>query len=141
MRGMTMATIAMACMAAAPAHAADPAEAGMRAVMLGSAAAWNAGDLERFTAIYAPDAVFVGKKGLIRGRAAIAENYRPSFVAGSNRRGQLRFEFLGLKPIGERRILFARWVLSGGAEEESGMTTLVFERRADGWKILTDHSS
>lgn len=141
MRGMTMATIAMACMAAAPAHAADPAEAGMRAVMLGSAAAWNAGDLERFTAIYAPDAVFVGKKGLIRGRAAIAENYRPSFVTGGNRRGQLRFEFLGLKPIGERRILFARWILSGGAEEESGMTTLVFERRTDGWKIVADHSS
>ena len=29
-------------------------------------------------------------------------------------------------------------VLSGG---ESGMTSLLFERRADGWKIVADHSS
>ena len=141
MRGVTVAVIALTCVAAQAAPAADPAEAGIRTAMLASAAGWNAGDLERFTAIYAPDAVFVGRKGLIRGRAALADTYRPSFGAGGNNRGRLRFEFLGLKPIGERRILFARWILSGGAEEESGMTTLVFERRADGWKIISDHSS
>lgn len=129
----------MAVHAAAP--AADPAEAAIRAVMLDSAAGWDAGDLDRFMAIYAPDAVFVTGKGLVKGKPAIADNYRKSFTAGANSRGKLRFDFLDLKRIGDRRILFARWNLSGGAKTESGMTTLVFERRADGWKIVADHSS
>lgn len=133
-------TVALA-VAQASAPAADPAAAGIRAAMLASASGWNAGDLNRFMAIYAPDAVFVGKRGLIRGKLAIAENYRRSFTGSGNSRGTLRFDFLEIKPIGDRRILFARWILSGGADEESGMTTLVFERRTDGWKIVTDHSS
>ena len=139
---MVMAAVALAPMAAhAAAPAVDPAEAAIRATMLASAAGWNAGDLDRFMAIYAPDAVFVGSKGLIRGKAAIADNYRKSFAAGGNSRGQLRFAFLECRRIGERRILFARWMLTGGAKDESGMTTLVFEHRADGWKIVADHSS
>ncbi|WP_347090970.1 YybH family protein [Sphingomonas parapaucimobilis] len=143
MRGLT---IAAACMlspmaihAAAP--VADPAEAAIRTAMLDSAQGWSMGDLDRFMAIYAPDAVFVGSKGLIQGKPAIADSYRKSFAGGANSRGQLRFDFLHLKRIGDRRILFARWNLSGGAKAESGMTTLIFERRADGWKIISDHSS
>ena len=31
-----------------------------------SAAGWNAGDLERFMAVYADDAVFVTPKGLVQ---------------------------------------------------------------------------
>ncbi|WP_322963534.1 YybH family protein [Sphingomonas fuzhouensis] len=143
MRGLTIAAAfalsPMAVHAAAP--VTDPAAAGIRAAMLDSAAAWNAGDLNRFVAIYAPDAVFVGRNGLVQGRAAIADRYRKSFTDGGNSRGQLRFDFLELKRIGDRRILFARWNLSGGTSDESGMTTLVFEHRADGWKIVADHSS
>ncbi|MCT8000613.1 DUF4440 domain-containing protein [Sphingomonas sanguinis] len=142
MRGMTvMAALALMPGVVQAAPASDPAAAGIRAAMLASAAGWNAGDLNRFVAIYAPDAIFVGKRDLIRGKAAIADNYRRSFTGSGNSRGTLRFDFLDLKPIGDRRILFARWNLSGGAEAESGMTTLVFERRADGWKIVADHSS
>ncbi|WP_428968230.1 YybH family protein [Sphingomonas sp. Xoc002] len=143
MRGLTIAAAfalsPMAVHAAAP--VTDPAEAAMRSVMLESAQGWNGGDLDRFMAIYAPDAVFVGSKGLIRGKPAIADSYRKSFAGGANNRGQLRFDFLHLKRIGDRRILIARWNLSGGAKAESGMTSLVFERRADGWKIISDHSS
>jgi hypothetical protein len=69
MRGLT---IAAACVlspvaihAAVP--AADPAEAAIRAAMLASAAGWSAGDLDRFMAIYAADAIFVTGNGLIRG--------------------------------------------------------------------------
>jgi ketosteroid isomerase-like protein len=142
MRGLTLMTIAatglMPVAVHAGAPAADPAEAGIRAAMADSAKGWDEGDLNRFVAIYAADAVFVGKNGLIRGKAAITENYRRSFTDNGNERGRLRFDFLALKPIGERRILFARWNLSGG---ESGMTTLVFEHRAAGWRIVADHSS
>ncbi|MGW8136420.1 YybH family protein [Sphingomonas zeae] len=143
MRGLTIAAACalspVAIHAAVP--AADPAEAAIRAAMQASAAGWSAGDLDRFMAIYAADAIFVTGNGLIRGKPAIADNYRKSFAGGANSRGQLRFDFLDLKRIGDRRILIARWNLSGGAKTESGMTSLVFERRADGWKIVADHSS
>lgn len=138
---VALALVPVVAQAAAPVPAADPAAAGIRAAMLASAAGWNAGDLNRFMAIYAPDAIFVGKRGLIHGKLAIADSYRRTFTGSGNSRGTLRFDFLEVKPIGERRILFARWILSGGAEDESGMTTLVFERRTDGWKIVSDHSS
>lgn len=139
MRGLSMAMIALvpvAVQAAAP--ATDPAETGIRAAMLDSAEGWNTGDLNRFVAIYAPDAVFVGKSGVTRGKAAITQNFQRSFTGDGNSRGQLRFDFLEWKRLGERRFLIARWNLSGG---ESGMTSLLFERRADGWKIVADHSS
>lgn len=132
--------IAAAPAAAAPAQV--PAETAIRQAMEASAAAWNAGDLARFMAVYADDAVFVTPKGLLRGKAAIAAKYRPSFRGVGNARGALTFAFLELRGIDPRHaMLFARWTLTGPSTVESGMTTLVFERRGTGWQIIADHSS
>ncbi|BCA61040.1 hypothetical protein HMP09_0274 [Sphingomonas sp. HMP9] len=128
--------------AAAPAIAQTPAEIAIREAMEASAAGWNAGDLARFMDIYAEDAVFVTPKGLLRGRAAIADKYRSSFRGVGNARGKLSFAFLemrGLDPA--HAMLFARWTLTASSTSESGMTTLVFERRGGAWKIISDHSS
>ncbi|MBB5713864.1 YybH family protein [Sphingomonas aerophila] len=106
-----------------------------------SAAGWNAGDLGRFMRVYAEDAVFVTSRGLVRGKAAVAARYRPSFAKGGNSRGKLSFRFLGTRTIDARhRLLWAKWTLRG-AKVESGMTTLLFERRPAGWQIISDHSS
>lgn len=122
--------------------AAGP-QAEIMAAMNASAAGWNAGSLERFVAVYAPDAVFVGKDGLVSGRAAIAARYRPSFADGANRRGRLSFEPLGFRRISAtHQLLWAKWRLTpAGGQTESGVTTLLFERRAEGWRIVSDHSS
>jgi uncharacterized protein (TIGR02246 family) len=127
---------------AAPAIAQTPAETAIRKAMETSAAGWNAGDLVRFMDVYAEDAVFVTPKGLLRGKEAISAKYRPSFGGTGNARGKLSFAFLemrGLDPA--HAILFARWTLTGPSTSESGMTTLVFERRGAAWKIISDHSS
>ncbi len=127
---------------AAPATAQTPAEIAIRKGMEASAAGWNAGDLARFMDIYAEDAVFVTPKGLLRGKPAIADKYRSSFRSVGNARGRLSFAFLemrGLDPA--HAILFARWTLTGPSTSETGMTTLVFERRGATWKIISDHSS
>ncbi|RZM33458.1 MAG: SgcJ/EcaC family oxidoreductase [Sphingomonas sp.] len=127
---------------ATPATAATPAETAIRSSMEASAAGWNAGDLARFMAVYADDAVFVTPKGLLRGKPAIADKYRSSFRGVGNVRGKLSFAFLemrGLDPA--HAILFARWTLTGATTSETGMTTLVFERRGAAWKIISDHSS
>ncbi|HEX8485818.1 nuclear transport factor 2 family protein [Sphingomonas sp.] len=134
----------LAAAAALPVVAAAPATSpsGIEAAMAASAAGWNAGDLARFMEVYAHDATYVTPKGLVTGKAAIADRYRASFADGRNRRGTLSFRMLGHRAVDPRHhILFARWTLSGGAVTESGMTTLVFERQGNAWRILTDHSS
>ena len=130
--------VAAVTLAAAPAIAHGP----ITAAMNDSAAGWNFGDLERFMAVYAQDAVYVTTKGLVRGKAAIAARYRPSFVNGGNARGRLSFRMLGERRLdATHHILFAQWVLSGGVETATGMTTLVFDRGGDVWRIIADHSS
>ena len=129
-------------MSAAAAPAQVPAETAIRQTMADSAAGWNAGDLARFMAVYADDAVFVTPKGLLRGKTAIAAKYQPSFRGVGNARGTLSFAFLEMRGIDPRHaMLFARWTLTGASTVESGMTTLVFERRGTAWQIIADHSS
>lgn len=113
------------------------------AAMDRSAAGWNAGALDRFVAIYADDAVYVGRDGLTSGKAAIAARYAKSFNVGGNERGRLSFQTLGWRHISAtHELMYARWMLSrSDGSGEQGMTTLLFERRAQGWRIISDHSS
>ncbi len=140
MRGLILGLALVA--STTPAQKADP-QAEVMAAMTASAAGWNAGDLDRFVAVYAPDAGFVTKDGVLSGRPAIAERYRPSFIKGGNARGKLSFQAIAFRTISAtHRLLFARWTLTPVAgTPQTGMTTLVFERRREGWKIIADHSS
>ena len=111
------------------------------AAMAASAAGWNAGDLNRFMAVYADDAIYVTAKGVVRGKAAIATHYAPSFTNGTNSRGMLSFDMLAERAIDARhRVLVARWTLTG-KQVQSGYTTLVFANQGNEWRIVTDHSS
>jgi uncharacterized protein (TIGR02246 family) len=139
-RTLTLPVAMIALTAAAPAQ--TPAETAIRQAMDTSAVGWNAGDLARFMDVYADDAVFVTPKGLLRGKAAISAKYRSSFQGVGNVRGKLSFAFLQMRGIDPAHaMLFARWTLTGASTSESGMTTLVFERRGAAWKIIADHSS
>lgn len=118
-------------------------EAAIRAAMEDSAAGWSAGDMPRFLAIYAEDAVFVTKDGLVRGKAAIAARYDRSYGADAGKRGRLSFRMLGARRIdATHQMLWARWMLDyPGGKQDGGVTSLLFERQAGGWKIVSDHSS
>lgn len=121
--------------------AAVPVDTGIRQAMEASAAGWNANDMDRFMAVYTDDAQFVTPGAVLRGKPAIIAHYRKSFSAGGNLRGKLSFEFLATRPIdATHQMLFARWTLTGETVE-TGMTTLLFEKRAGAWKIAADHSS
>lgn len=134
------ALMALALVAATP--PLSGAQGQVMAAMTASSEGWNAGDLDRFVAVYADDATFVIKDGVLRGKTAIADRYRPSFTGGGNVRGKLSFEAVAFRTIGPaQQLLIARWRLTGGAKEESGMTTLLWERRPVGWRIVADHSS
>jgi uncharacterized protein (TIGR02246 family) len=124
------------------ATAATP-QAAISAAMADSAAGWNAGDLARFTAIYAPDAVYVAGDKVVQGKPAIAARYARSFADGGNIRGRLSFQPLAWRPLSAVHVLHvARWTLTpANGASQTGLTTLLFERRKDGWRIISDHSS
>lgn len=137
-----MLTIGLVLLAAAPEAATDP-QAAITAAMEASAAGWNDGDMARFLNVYAGDAVFVTKDGLVRGKAAIAARYDRNYGPDTAKRGRLSFRMLGFRRVdATHQMLWARWTLDYPASKQiGGMTSLLFERRADGWKIVSDHSS
>ncbi|MCU0620249.1 MAG: SgcJ/EcaC family oxidoreductase [Gemmatimonadales bacterium] len=109
-----------------------------------AAAAWNAGDLDRFLASYAPDTAttFVDGRRPQRGIAWIRAHYAPAFAPGA-RRDSLRIEELTARPLTVTiALVTARYVLyRNGMSTGSGPFTVVMEEGPDGWKILHDHSS
>ncbi|MFA6115416.1 MAG: SgcJ/EcaC family oxidoreductase [Sphingomonas sp.] len=129
-----------------PAAAApcEDANAAIMAVMRDSAAGWTARDLDRFMAVYAEDATFVVGDGVIRGKAAIAARYAPRFAPeAAAKRGALSFEQMAFRPIDpSHALLVARYRLKvAGAADQTGPTSLLFEKQREGWKIVADHSS
>ena len=136
--------LTIAAAAAAVAQPVAAARTDIAASMTDSAAGWNAGNLDRFVAVYADDAMFATTKGLLRGKAEITDHYRPGFANGGNARGKLGFQMLAWRTISTvHQLLVARWTLTpgDGARPETGLTTLLFERRKEGWRIISDHSS
>lgn len=127
----------------APAAAAEDPQAAITAAMTDSAAGWSTGDMPRFLGIYADDAVFVTKDGLVRGKAAIAARYARNYGADAAKRGTLSFRMLGFRRIdATHQMLWAQWRLDyPGGKTDAGVTSLLFERGAGGWKIVSDHSS
>lgn len=124
-------------------------QAGIEAVMADSAEGWNSGDMDRFLAIYseAPETSFVGSGGLVRGRAAMEERYRAAYDwtdPDPSERGVLTFETQDVRTLGPDHALYiGRYILTYPDDREpaTGLTSLVFAREQDGWKIIADHSS
>jgi uncharacterized protein (TIGR02246 family) len=105
---------------------------------------WNRGDLNGFLSDYAPESTttFVDGRRARHGIDFIRQNYTPWFTPGAHR-DSLRFEQVEARPLSPTLALVtARFLLErGGKTTRSGPFTLVMERRAQGWKIIHDHSS
>lgn len=117
-----------------------------------SAAGWNAGDIDRFLAIYSDDPAtsFTGSDGINRGKPGIRARYLVSYHdqfggMASAVPTNLSFTFEDFRMLGtDYVLLIARWKLVKFSDEKgakSGMTSLLFHHEAGGWKIVADHSS
>jgi ketosteroid isomerase-like protein len=109
-----------------------------------SAQAWNRGDLDAFVSDYLDSSrtTYVGRRGIVRGRAAIRDVYAPRFAPGGVR-DSLSFEGLEVDSLapGVTHVL-AYYVLSrGDSTVARGPTSLVMLRVGERWKIVHDHSS
>ncbi|HEX6105787.1 MAG TPA: nuclear transport factor 2 family protein [Gemmatimonadales bacterium] len=141
-------TLGLALIAAAAtpvgAQATAPSpEPEIRALLEESAAAWNRGDLDGHLADNADSIMFMTGRGPIIGKDKTAEALRRSFFRDGKPVQALRFEQVTVRPLGDRHALVVgRFILSGGGEpERAGWFSTVWERRAEGWRAIHDHSS
>ena len=136
--------ISLALLSCLTAFAASP-EQEIRAVLDAQVEAWNRGDIEAFMTGYenSPETTFVGKE-VRKGYDSVLARYRRDYPDRA-RMGETSFSDIEVRMVGDDvAIVLGRFHLARPAEQggdASGIFTLVFAKRAGGWKILLDHTS
>ena len=126
------------------APASDPVK-DVRAVWTAQVDAWNRGDLDGFMAGYwkSPELVFFSNGTETRGWQQTLDRYRARYQGEGKQMGTLDFPQLDLSMLGPEAVLArGRWRLKmSDGQESSGMTTVIFRKLPEGWRIVHDHSS
>lgn len=161
MRRLQLLALGLALCAGSILHAAPPAancaqEAvqAVQAILATQSAAWNRGDLEAFTAVYAEDASFLGATGLTHGRQQVLDRYRRRYP-DKKAMGTLSLDVVETRPVaaagtGDKTCgvngvsLVARWKLAYPDQPDKktaeGLTLLVLQRHGERWEIVQDAS-
>ena len=140
----------MAAMAMPLAHAAiAPAQvapaAAIRQVLDDQGAAWNRGDVDAFMRAYkdSPDTTFIGKS-VAQGYRPILERYKKTY-ASKDAMGKLDYSDFTVRELGANyAVVTGKFHLTrtaAGGGDASGIFSLVWEKTAEGWKIILDHTS
>jgi beta-aspartyl-peptidase (threonine type) len=141
---LTVLLVLSAACAGTPTPEAEP-DAGVKAVWTAQVAAWNRGDLDGFMAGYwqSPDLVFFSNGTMTRGWQATLDRYRSRYQAEGQQMGTLDFPELDILTLGtDAAMARGRWRLKmPDGKEMSGMTSVIFRRLPEGWRIVHDHSS
>jgi ketosteroid isomerase-like protein len=136
--------LALAACHPASSASAQPLQAQIQAMLTRSAGAWNRGDLDAFVDDYVDSdrTTYVGRSGVVHGRAAIRAVYAPRFAPGAQH-DSLSFEGLEVDSLAPGVIhVLAFYVLSrGDSVVARGPTSLVMLREGSRWRIVHDHSS
>ena len=114
----------------------------IRAVLDAQAAAWNRGDIDGYMDGYArsDDTMFVGTD-VTRGWTKVRDRYKAKYDSRA-KMGTLVFSDVDLRPLGSNDVIVTgAWKLTRDADTPHGRFTLIFHRRAEGWRIVYDHSS
>jgi beta-aspartyl-peptidase (threonine type) len=140
---LTLTVAATGCAAPQTPQTAGPAD--VKAVWTAQVDAWNRGDLEGFMAGYwkSPDLVFFSSGTETRGWQPTLDRYRAAYQGEGKQMGTLDFPRLDLVMLGsEAALVRARWRLKmSDGKESTGMTSVIFRKLPEGWRIVHDHSS
>ena len=133
-------------LAAAPAIATEPGPAtSAEQAFAAMRTAWNRGDLEGSLDGYwdSPDLVWVNGAGISHGFAEFAEGMRADFAEAPEAMGEFTAEILDSRRIAEdSAITVARWSISRDGEElMGGVSTMLWRRFGEEWKIILEHAS
>lgn len=108
-------------------------------------AAWNRGDLEGYMAAYwkSPDLIFFSNGSETRGWQPTLDRYRTRYQGAGKQMGTLDFPQLDFLVLGPDAVLArGRWRLKmADGKELTGMTSVIFRKLPEGWRIVHDHSS
>jgi len=124
---------------------AQDAESAIRQVLTDQVSAWNKGDITAFMQGYkdAPDTTFIGKT-LRQGWQQVMDRYKASYST-KDAMGMLEFSDLSIRMLGTNyAVATGKYHLTrtaAGGGDASGIFSLVWEKSADGWKIILDHTS
>ena len=126
--------------------AASPeAPADLKAVWTAQVDAWNRGDLEGFMVGYwkSPDLVFFSNGTETRGWQPTLDRYRAAYQGEGKQMGTLDFPQFDVMMLGpDSALVRGRWRLKmPDGKELTGMTSVVFRKLPEGWRIVHDHSS
>ena len=118
-------------------------EAEVRRKLQSTADAWNRADLAGHVAPYADSAAFMTGRGPMIGRDKIEASLRRGFWREGKPLQRLRYEHVSVRSLGrDYALVTGRFVLTGGGRDDAtGWFTLVWERGAEGWREIHDHSS
>lgn len=136
--------LGVALCASAALHA-QSADAAIRQVLIDQQAAWNQGDIVTFMHGYddSPQTTFMGKS-IEHGYGMILARYQRNY-ASRDAMGQLAFSDIEVRMLGEdHAVVTGRFHLTrsqAGGGDASGVYSLIFEKKAAGWKIILDHTS
>jgi beta-aspartyl-peptidase (threonine type) len=128
----------------APSAEAPKGEAEIKTVLQDQVKAWNRGDLDGFMKGYwqSDDLTFFSGKDRTQGWKATLERYRKKYQAEGKEMGELSFSDLDVRLAGDSTAwVRGRWKLEMKKETVGGLFTLIFEKKADGWRIVHDHTS
>ncbi len=124
---------------------AQSSEAAIRQVLTDQQTAWNSGDIVAFMRGYddSPQTTFIGKT-IQRGFQMILARYQKNY-ATRDAMGQLTFSEVDVRMLGKDHAVatghFHLTRTEAGGGDASGIYSLVFEKKAGGWKIVLDHTS
>lgn len=119
-------------------------EDAIRKVLADQVEAWNRGDVRAFMTGYdrSPETTFVSDR-VTHGWDAVLRRYLARY-GSPEKMGTLRFSELEVRQLGtDCAMAVGRWALTRTAEaggDVGGLFSLVFARRAAGWKIVLDHT-
>ena len=117
----------------------------VQAVWTAQVEAWNRGDLDAFMAGYwkSSDLVFFSDGAETRGWQETLDRYRARYQAEGKQMGTLDFPQLDFSMLGtDTALARGRWRLKmPDGKELSGMTSVIFRKLPEGWRIVHDHSS
>lgn len=117
-------------------------EAQIRAALESTATGWNEGSLEKYLAVYTPDATEMRGTGPAGGVEAIEETMKKGFWKTGRPLQTLRYESVVVRMLGKTGALVTgNYILTGGGvPERKGWFTSVWRKTKNGWRMIHDHS-
>lgn len=112
-------------------------------VLMAQQDAWNAGDIEGFMQGYRKNSQlrFASGGDITTGWSETLSRYQARY-SDRAKMGTLRFDIKTVDVLDEDDgLVFGKWTLIRDADRPNGLFTLHMKKDADGWKVVSDHTS